>query len=69
MVNCRLLAVCTRTHQSADLYIVMVTSEKKRPIDFKIYRFSGLLDLLVNAASPGQIYKYYLPPSAAALPS
>jgi hypothetical protein len=38
MVHCRLLAVWTRTHQSADLYLVMVNSGKERPIDFKIYR-------------------------------
>jgi hypothetical protein len=40
MVHCRLLAVWTRTHQSADLYFVMVTSEEAKPIDFKIYRLS-----------------------------
>jgi hypothetical protein len=39
-VHCRLLAVWTRTHQSADLYFVMVTSEEAKPIDFKIYRLS-----------------------------
>jgi hypothetical protein len=40
MVHCRLLAVGTRTHQSADLDLVMVNSGKERAIDFKIYRLS-----------------------------